>query len=66
MAISFMILPVGLFVNNTPQPADYNYVDPSAPFSINGISDPTSQRFFDICQPDFVVGIPDKPAFEPE
>lgn len=64
--ILFILLSVGAFLNDTLQPVNYNYVDPSAPFSVNGISDPTSQRFHDTCEGDFVVDIPDTPAFKPE
>lgn len=26
-------------------PENFNYIDPTAPFVVNGVSDPTSQRF---------------------
>lgn len=61
----FILLSAGAFPNDTIQPSNYNYADPSAPFSVNDISDPTSQRFHDTCQNSFSVQIPDKPAFEP-
>ena len=64
--ISFTLLSAGAFLNGTTQPANYNYINPSAPFSVNGISDPTSQRFHDTCEGTFVVDIPDEPAFKPE
>ena len=55
----------GAFPNDTVQPSNYNYIDPSAPFNVNGISDPTSQRLHDLCLSSFSVQIPDKPAFTP-
>ncbi|KAI0052380.1 hypothetical protein FA95DRAFT_1392982 [Auriscalpium vulgare] len=51
------------FFNNTPFPADFNYMKPPAPNVVNGISDPTSQRFFDICTP-FNVDVPPTPPFD--
>ena len=62
---SLILLPPGAFTNDTAQPSSYNYIDPSVPFEVNGISDPTSQRFHDTCQSSFVVPIPDTPAFAP-
>lgn len=59
-------LSIGAFPNDTLQPANYNYVDPSRPFSVNGMSDPTSQRFHDTCESSFNVEIPETPAFKPE
>lgn len=35
----------GAFLNDTEEPATFNYLDPVAPFTVNGRSDPTSQRF---------------------
>lgn len=61
------LLSAGAFLNDTIQPENYNYVDPSSPFSVNGVSDPTSQRFHDTCElGPFKVEIPDTPAFKPE
>ena len=36
---------VGLFLNGTQMPVDFNYIDPSVPYVVNGRNDPTSQRF---------------------
>jgi len=35
----------GMFFNGTQMPADFDYNDPSLPYEINGVQDPTSQRF---------------------
>ncbi|KAK7684903.1 hypothetical protein QCA50_011736, partial [Cerrena zonata] len=43
--ISFYAPDNWAFLNDTPQPVTFNYNTPSAPFKINGVSDPTSQRF---------------------
>ena len=40
-----ILLPSGLFVNGTPIDQSFNYYNPPDAFEINGISDPTSQRF---------------------
>ncbi|EJD02041.1 uncharacterized protein FOMMEDRAFT_141224 [Fomitiporia mediterranea MF3/22] len=48
------------FLNDTPFPPTIDYNDPTAPFTVNGVSDPTSQRFHDICTP-FNVDIPETP-----
>ncbi|KAI0053221.1 hypothetical protein FA95DRAFT_941421 [Auriscalpium vulgare] len=51
------------FFNNTPFPANYNYMKPPAPNVVNGKYDPTSQRFYDICTP-FQVDVPSTPPFD--
>ncbi|KAI5117463.1 hypothetical protein M0805_004067 [Coniferiporia weirii] len=48
------------FFNDTEFPETFDYNDPSTPFTINDRSDPTSQRFHDICTP-FNVPIPETP-----
>ncbi|KAL5498002.1 hypothetical protein ACEPAH_2933 [Sanghuangporus vaninii] len=48
------------FLNDTAFSLTHNFITPSAPFTINGVSDPTSQRFHDICTP-FDVDIPEAP-----
>jgi hypothetical protein len=40
-----ILLPSGLFINGTPIDQSFNYFNPPDPFQINGVSDPTSQRF---------------------
>lgn len=35
----------GAFLNDTEFPLSHNYITPPAPFTVNGVSDPTSQRF---------------------
>ncbi|KAF8750720.1 peptidase S41 family protein [Rhizoctonia solani] len=37
------------FLNNTPQPANYNYIEPPTNFTINLTKDAVSKRFYDIC-----------------
>ena len=44
-------------------PSTYNYMDPTEPLVINGVSDPTSQRFYDTCFLSYVVDIPAEPPF---
>ena len=44
-------------------PSTYNYMDPTEPLVINGVSDPTSQRFYDTCFLSYVVDIPASPPF---
>jgi len=34
-----------LFLNGTQMPSDFNYYDPPLSYVINGLQDPTSQRF---------------------
>ncbi|KAI0058356.1 hypothetical protein BV25DRAFT_1919409 [Artomyces pyxidatus] len=51
------------FLNNTEMPASYNYFEPSSSEFVNGKSDPTSQRFYDVCTP-YNVPVPDGPAFD--
>ncbi|KAF8688631.1 peptidase S41 family protein, partial [Rhizoctonia solani] len=52
------------FLNNTPQPANYNYMEPPTTFVINGQKDSNSKRFYDICTP-YDVQLPAEPAFPP-
>jgi hypothetical protein len=33
------------FLNGTEMPVDFDYTDPSVPNNINGVDEPTSQRF---------------------
>lgn len=40
-----MTFVVGLFLNGTQMPLDFNYDSPSLPYYVNGHKDPTSQRF---------------------
>ena len=40
-----MTLIAVLFLNGTQMPSDFNYNDPPLPYVINGVQDPTSQRF---------------------
>ena len=35
----------GMFLNGTQMPSDFDYNEPSLPYVINGVQDPTSQRF---------------------
>ncbi|KAI0314927.1 hypothetical protein OF83DRAFT_1062983 [Amylostereum chailletii] len=51
------------FLNDTAYPVDYNYFDPPDPLTVNGRSDPTSQRFEDICTP-FNIDVPEEPYFD--
>ncbi|KAH9030512.1 hypothetical protein EDB85DRAFT_1866414 [Lactarius pseudohatsudake] len=51
------------FLNGTQMPLDFDYNDPSVPYTINGRDDPTSQRFEDIC-PTLNVTIPKAPPFD--
>jgi len=54
-----------MFFNGTQMPADFNYNDPSLPYEINGVQDPTSQRFADICSFEpYNVTLPDSPPFD--
>ncbi|CAE7110160.1 unnamed protein product [Rhizoctonia solani] len=48
------------FLNNTPQPASYNYMEPPTNFTINGTKDAVSKRFYDICTP-YDVDLPAEP-----
>ncbi|QRV98977.1 peptidase family S41 protein [Ceratobasidium sp. AG-Ba] len=52
------------FLNNTPQPSNYNYIEPPTNFIINGQKDSVSKRFYDICTP-YDVELPAEPAFPP-
>ncbi|KAL1729351.1 hypothetical protein EV714DRAFT_285013 [Schizophyllum commune] len=49
--------------NDTVMPSTYNYMDPTEPLVINGVSDATSQRFYDTCFLSYVVDIPASPPF---
>jgi len=40
-----MTFVVGLFLNGTEMPLDFNYISPPLPNFVNGHKDPTSQRF---------------------
>jgi len=51
------------FLNGTQFPDDFDYNDPSAPYAINGVNDPTSQRLEDVW-PALNVTIPTKPPFD--
>ncbi|KAH9077631.1 hypothetical protein EDB83DRAFT_2514346 [Lactarius deliciosus] len=51
------------FLNGTQMPLDFDYNDPSVPFTMNGRNDPTSQRFEEIC-PIPNVTIPTVPPFD--
>ncbi|CAE6421599.1 unnamed protein product, partial [Rhizoctonia solani] len=48
------------FLNNTPQPANYNYMEPPTNFTINLSQDAVSKRFYDICTP-YNVDLPAEP-----
>ncbi|KAG8729792.1 hypothetical protein FRC11_007998, partial [Ceratobasidium sp. 423] len=48
------------FLNNTPQPVSYNYMEPPTNFTINGSKDAVSKRFYDICTP-YNVDLPAEP-----
>ncbi|KAJ1304929.1 hypothetical protein OPQ81_006062 [Rhizoctonia solani] len=48
------------FLNNTPQPANYNYMEPPTNFTINLTKDAVSKRFYDICTP-YNVDLPAEP-----
>ncbi|KAF9467146.1 hypothetical protein BDZ94DRAFT_1249683 [Collybia nuda] len=52
------------FLNGTQMAADFDYIDPSAPFTVNGRSDPTSQRFHDTCELFFSQPVPATPPFD--
>jgi hypothetical protein len=44
IATHLLIYATGAFLNDTVLPDDFNYLDPTVPFFINGKDDPTSQR----------------------
>ncbi|PFH53432.1 hypothetical protein AMATHDRAFT_1097 [Amanita thiersii Skay4041] len=52
------------FLNGTQEPSNFNYITPDLPFTINGVSDPTSQRFHDTCELSFQSPIPRTPPFD--
>ncbi|KAF8892937.1 hypothetical protein BD779DRAFT_1507835 [Infundibulicybe gibba] len=52
------------FLNGTVMPETHNYITPSAPFTVNGRSDPSSQRFHDTCELSFSQPIPKTPPFD--
>lgn len=43
-AVSSIAYP-GAFLNDTEMSASYDYIDPSLPFTVNAVNEPTSQRF---------------------
>ncbi|KAH8102238.1 hypothetical protein BXZ70DRAFT_62790 [Cristinia sonorae] len=51
------------FLNDTQFPLTHNYNNPDVVLKTNGVNDPTSQRFHDICTP-FQVPIPATPPFD--
>ncbi|KAI0686326.1 hypothetical protein BC835DRAFT_1408615 [Cytidiella melzeri] len=51
------------FLNNTVMPLTHNYITPSVPFFVNGVTDHFSQRFLDTCAESFVVPTPATPPF---
>ncbi|KAF9256020.1 hypothetical protein L218DRAFT_882730 [Marasmius fiardii PR-910] len=53
------------FLNGTQMPSNFNYADPVDPFKINGVNDPTSQRFHDTCEEAFSQTVPQEPPFDP-
>ncbi|KAH9169339.1 hypothetical protein EDB89DRAFT_2073032 [Lactarius sanguifluus] len=62
-SISFYAPDNWQFLNGTQMPLDFDYNDPSVPYIINGLDDPTSQRFEDIC-PTSNVTIPTVPPLD--
>ncbi|KAF8153237.1 hypothetical protein B0H34DRAFT_97367 [Crassisporium funariophilum] len=52
------------FFNGTIMPNTFDYDKPTAPFVVNGRSDPTSQRFHDTCEESFTQTIPTTPPFD--
>ncbi|TFY77739.1 hypothetical protein EWM64_g6268, partial [Hericium alpestre] len=50
------------FLNDTQLTTNFNFINPSVPLTINGVSDPTSQRLHDSCT--FSVPFPDSPPFD--
>ncbi|KAJ4491905.1 hypothetical protein C8J55DRAFT_502397 [Lentinula edodes] len=54
------------FLNDTEMSASYDYIDPSLPFTVNAVNEPTSQRFHDTCQLSFTQTIPEDPPFPTE
>ncbi|KAJ7151448.1 hypothetical protein C8R43DRAFT_1005222 [Mycena crocata] len=52
------------FFNGTEMPADYNYMTPDIPVTINGKADATSQRFHDTCELSYEVPMPETPPFD--
>ncbi|KAL0065781.1 hypothetical protein AAF712_007269 [Marasmius tenuissimus] len=64
--LSFYSAEQWAFLNGTRMSSSYNYIDPTQPFTINGVSDPTSQRFHDTCETiSFTQTVPDEPPFDP-
>ncbi|KAJ4479394.1 hypothetical protein J3R30DRAFT_3288983 [Lentinula aciculospora] len=51
------------FLNDTQMPESFDYIDPSLPFAVNTVNEPTSQRFHDTCQLSFTQTIPEDPPF---
>ncbi|KAI0299441.1 hypothetical protein B0F90DRAFT_1810686 [Multifurca ochricompacta] len=62
-SVSFYTADNWQFLNGTQMPVNFNYNDPSVPFVVNGRSNPTSQRFEDVC-PTPQVNIPATPPFD--
>ncbi|KAG6836074.1 hypothetical protein H0H93_011655 [Arthromyces matolae] len=54
----------GAFLNGTQMLPSDNYISPSSPFTVNGRSDPTSQRFHDTCELAFSQEVPADPPFD--
>ncbi|CAE6396376.1 unnamed protein product [Rhizoctonia solani] len=52
------------FLNNTPLPVDYNYMEPPTNFTINDSRDAVSQRIYDVCTP-YNVALPAEPFLPP-
>ncbi|CAE6481362.1 unnamed protein product [Rhizoctonia solani] len=55
---------VWAFLNNTPLPVDYNYMEPPTNFTINDSKDAVSQRIYDVCTP-YDVALPAEPFLPP-
>ncbi|KAF8500550.1 hypothetical protein BU17DRAFT_102522 [Hysterangium stoloniferum] len=51
-------------LDNVEFKSDFDYNDPSLPFFINGQSEPTSQRFLDVCDAEFFEPFPAQPPFD--
>ncbi|KAI9463969.1 hypothetical protein BJY52DRAFT_1401034 [Lactarius psammicola] len=62
-SISFYAPDSWQFLNGTQMPLNFNYIEPSVPFVINGRDDATSQRLEDIC-PTPNMTMPTKPPFD--
>lgn len=51
------------FLNGTAMPADFDYMTPDVPITVNGRRDANSQRFHDTCEASFQVPLPRTPPF---